>query len=162
MMRCCKHCGSLLEDEATVCNFCGTAFEHSKPMEAAPQMPAETVSEDTAATPSKKRSPKKKLLIVCGIAVGIIAIAVAAYLLFYYPSTPVAAAAAVDKYFSVMLGNADQAESLAPEEYWIKESHNGIRSKEELLEQQTTYIDRYFEAWTESRKQVYGDRKSVV
>ena len=154
MIHCCKKCGALLEDEAKVCDFCGTVLDLANATEDAPQA-AEPVAAETAAIP-QKRSPKKKLLIVGGIALGVIAIAVAAFLLFYYPSTPVAAATAVDKYFSVVLGNADQAESLAPEEYWIKEAGR-YQSTESYLERQIAYIDSYYEAWTESRKEAYGD-----
>ena len=154
MIHCCKKCGALLEDEATVCDFCGTVLELANTTQTAPQT-AEPVAEEAATIP-QKRSPKKKLLIVGSIVLGVIAIAVAFFLLFYYPSTPAAATAAVDKYFSVVLGNADRAESLAPEEYWIKKA--GIhQAKEAYLERQIEYIDAYYASWTNSRKEAYGD-----
>ena len=64
MMRCCKHCGALLEDEAKVCDFCGAILEVPAPVEPAPQPIETAVATDALPEPTpKKKIPKKKWFI---------------------------------------------------------------------------------------------------
>ena len=103
MMRCCKHCGALLEDDATICNFCGAALEVPK-FEPAPEKVAvaEAPVQEVTEAPTKKPFSKKKLFITIGIAIGVIAMAVAVLLLFFNPHV------AVSKYEAVLNGEFDK------------------------------------------------------
>ncbi|MBE6959520.1 MAG: zinc ribbon domain-containing protein [Ruminococcaceae bacterium] len=113
MMRCCKHCGALLEDDAKVCDFCGAVLEVPK-FEPAPEKVAvaEAPVQEVTEAPTKKPFSKKKLFIIIGIAIGVIAVAVAVLLLFFNPHV------AVSKYEAVLNGEFDKVESLAPQECW--------------------------------------------
>jgi len=118
MMRCCKHCGALLEDDAKVCDFCGAVLEVPPAVIPAPQespavVPAsQEVTAEVAKPAPKKKLSKKAIFIVSGILLAVIAIAVAVNMLFFNPHAPVAT------YEAVMNGDFDKVEDLAPREYW--------------------------------------------
>ena len=118
MMRCCKHCGALLEDDATVCNFCGAALEVPK-FEPAPEKVAvveapvhEATPETAQAAPRKKLSKKAWLFGIGGIALAAIIIAVAVNMLFFNPDS------AVKNLEAVQNGKVDHLEALVPKELW--------------------------------------------
>jgi hypothetical protein len=151
MMRCCKHCGALLEDESLVCPYCNTDLASPKTAEPVAQVATEAVAEATAEAAPRRKSSKKKLLIAGGIIAGVIAITVAVFLLFFNP------AAAVDRYFSVVLDKTDQVASLAPDEYWEYKAKRSGYSKENYLERETESAEHYLTQWTEAKKKAYGD-----
>lgn len=156
MMHCCKHCGALLEDEAKVCNFCGTVLEAPQPVAPVPQEVVEVVTEAVTEPTPKKKFAKKKWLIIGGIAAAVIAIAVGAYLLFFNPHI------AVDKYFAVMNGDIEKLESLAPQEYWAlrAESYDSA-SVEEYLSQRQDSLENYLLQLQTKDSGIFGKLKSI-
>ena len=58
MMKCCEHCGALLEDDALACPHCGTAYETLKETAVAVQ----PQTEETVTPLSKKKLNKKTIL----------------------------------------------------------------------------------------------------
>ena len=141
MIRCCKHCGALLEDEAQVCDFCGTVLEAPKDIEPAPQgvVAPQEVSEEITEAPVKKKLSKKSIFfLVGGIALVIIAAIVAVNLLVPNPHL------AVDKYETVLNGEFYKLESLAPQEYW-----------DYMAESSNTSVDQYIENLAKKREENY-------
>ena len=126
MMRCCKYCGALLEDEAKVCDFCGAVLENTPNVIPAPQEPPAVIpipseeSEVTVPPTPKKKLSKKTVLICVGVVLALIAIAVAVNMLFFNPHV------AVDRYETVINGEFNKLKDLAPKEYWayIAEQNN--------------------------------------
>ena len=117
MMRCCKHCGALLEDDVQVCDFCGAVLEVPKAEPVAlpvvvEEAPAQEVTKEVSEAPSRKKLSKKSWLIIAGIALAVIAVIVTVNLLIFSPHI------AVDKYEAVLNGDFDKIETLAPKEYW--------------------------------------------
>ena len=124
MMRCCKYCGALLEDDAQICDFCGAALEVPQ-LEPAPEYvpaaetpPPEVTEELTEAAPKKKHFKKARLFMIGGIVLAVIAVIVAVNLLFFNPHI------AVNKYVAVMNGEFENLEDLAPREYWELQAKN--------------------------------------
>jgi hypothetical protein len=118
MMRCCKHCGALLEDDVQVCDFCGAVLEVPKAEPVAlpvvvEEAPAQEVTKEVSEAPSRKKLTKKAaLFLVGGIVLAVLAVIVAVNLLIFNPHI------AVDKYEAVLNGDFDKIETLAPKEYW--------------------------------------------
>ena len=132
MMRCCKYCGALLEDEAKVCDFCGAVLENTPNVIPAPQEPPAVIpipseeSEVTVPPTPKKKLSKKTVLICVGVVLALIAIAVAVNMLFFNPHV------AVDRYETVINGEFNKLKDLAPKEYWAY-----------IAEQNNTTVDKY-------------------
>lgn len=147
MIRCCKHCGALLEDEAQVCDFCGAVLEAPKDIEPAPtetpvvEAPTQDVTEE--APTKKKLSKKTRIFLVCGIVLAVIAVIVAVNLLFFNPHI------AVNKYEDVINGGFDKLESLAPQEYW-----------DYMVKNSSTTADQYIAALAKAREESYLEQMS--
>ena len=158
MMRCCKHCGALLEDEAKVCEFCGAVLEMPAPVEPAPQPVETAVATDAPSTPTpKKKIPKKKWFIIGGIVTAVIALVLGAYLLFFNPHI------AVDRYETVMNGEFDKLESLAPKEYWTYCAKNsGAQSVEAYIAQRKKVMEKTFLQSQSEDNGYYGKLKSIT
>ena len=148
MMRCCKYCGALLEDDAQICDFCGATLETPQ-LEPAPEpvaveeAPVGETAEESTETPDKKLFPKKKLFIIGGIAVGVICVIVAVLLLYFNPHV------AASKYEAVLNGEVDKLKSLAPQEYW-----------DTVAEQCQTDSDGYIEDLSEILEENYSQQLS--
>ena len=150
MMRCCKHCGALLEDDAKVCDFCGSAFEIPESAPQQQEQPAELPAEESTPVP-KKGINKKKLFIAGGALLGVIVLVVAiCFLCFghYY---------AVHKYESVMNGNFRQLKTLAPAEYWEQKAKENDLSVREYIDKRIESLEKNFESNKESWQEKYGD-----
>lgn len=149
MMRCCKHCGALLEDDAQVCNFCGAVLETPNAEPTAEPVvvdepPTQEVTEAISEAPTKKKLSKKaKFFLAGGIALIVIAVIVAVNLLVFNPHI------AVDKYETVLNGDFDKMESLAPKEYW-----------DYIAEQSHMSTEKYIEDLAKNRKENYLEQMS--
>ena len=146
MMRCCKHCGALLEDDVQVCDFCGAVLEVPKAEPVAlpvvvEEAPAQEVTKEVSEAPSRKKLSKKSWLIIAGIALAVIAVIVTVNLLIFSPHI------AVDKYEAVMNGEFKKIADLAPKEYW-----------EKMAEQNQTSVDKYIKKRIETLEEDYLQR----
>jgi hypothetical protein len=144
MMRYCKHCGSLQEEDVQVCGFCGAVLEVITPE----PVPQEQPSETPASAPRK--IPKKPLLIGGGILLAVVILAVAVYLLFFGHHY------AVLKYESVMNGNYMLFESLAPKEYWEDAAAKKGLSIKEYLDQREESLEKTRKEYVKSMESDYG------
>jgi hypothetical protein len=148
MMRCCKHCGALLEDDVQVCDFCGAVLEVPKAEPVAlpvvvEEAPAREVTEEVSEAPSRKKLSKKSWLIIAGIALAVIAVIVTVNLLIFSPHI------AVDKYEAVLNGDFDKIETLAPKEYW-----------DYMAERTNMTKNQYIEDLAKNRKENYLEQMS--
>ena len=151
MMRCCKHCGALLEDEAKVCDFCGAILEVPAPVEPAPQPIETAVATEALPEPTpKKKIPKKKWFIFGGIVLAVIAIAVAVNMLFFSPHT------AVRRYETVINGEFDELKSLAPQEYWDYVAESSGKTVEQYIETLVKNRKESYLAQTSNEDSFYG------
>ena len=149
-MRYCKHCGSLLEDDAQVCSYCSAILEV-----AGPEPDPQAQSGEAIAPAPKKMLNKKPFFITGGILLGIIILSVAVYFLFfghYY---------ALHKYESVMNGNFKQIKTLAPEEYWEKVAKSSKLSVNEYLKKRIEYLEKDEDPHAKYMREFYGDDYSV-
>ena len=144
MMRYCKHCGSLQEEDVQVCGFCGADLEVTTPE----PVPQEQPSETPASAPRK--IPKKPLLIGGGILLAVVILAVAVYFLFFGHHY------AVLKYESVMNGNYMLFESLAPKEYWEDAAAKKGLSIKEYLDQRKESLEKTRKEYVKSMESDYG------
>ena len=136
MMRCCKKCGALLEDEATVCDFCGAVLEIPKAEEPVPHTPAEVTPEEiTLPAPRRKFYKKKWFILVCIVlAMVLAALTVIACVQISAPMQAVA------YYEEILNGDCTHLVEVAPMEFW--ESISGrYGSTEECLADQARYIE---------------------
>ena len=146
----CKHCGALLDEDAKVCDFCGSALEVSQA-----EAPHQVQPVDAPAPAPKKWLTKKKLLIAGGILLGIVVIAVAVYFLFfghYY---------AVQKYETVMNGNFKQLKTLAPEEYWVYLANNKGVSVSDYIDNRIESMEKNWADTQFNREEIYGDNYHI-
>ena len=161
MMRCCKHCGALLEDEAKVCDFCGAVLEVPQnvipaPQEAPAVIPVPQVATETAAQPAKKKKlSKKTLFIVCGVLLAVIVIAVAFNILIPNPHV------AVNQYKPLLNGEFDKLEELAPKEYWEQVAKNQKVTVQQYLETRIAYLEERYEKQTAVTNSSLGNFVSV-
>ena len=144
MMRYCKHCGSLQEEDVQVCGFCGADLEVTTPE----PVPQEQPSETPASAPRK--IPKKPLLIGGGILLAVVILAVTVYFQFFGHHY------AVLKYESVMNGNYMLHESLAPKEYWEQMAAKSGLSVKEFLNQQKESMEKSRKEYLKSMEADYG------
>ena len=156
MIRYCKKCGSLLDDNATVCDFCGAKLELPK-TEPTPTTTTEPHAEIPAETPApKKKWTKKQWLIFGSIVLGVIAVIVAAYLLFFDPSI------AVRRYSEVLNGKYNQLESLAPKEYWTTSAQNAdAQSVEAYIDLKVESLRETMNHYHDNDNGTYGKLKSM-
>ena len=158
MIHYCKQCGTLLEEAAKVCPFCGCACEDETPQ----STPAEISDEIPAAAPKKRSS--KVFLIAAVILLGAIIIATAVYLVFFNPATTINqhySVAAVDHYYSVVLDNIDQVGSLAPNEYWTLYASRIEYTPEKYIESEIRTAENRLSRWTAHNQDYYGEDFSL-
>lgn len=109
----CKHCGTLLEEDAKVCPFCGKTVELSAPK------PEPTESPVAESAPVQKAAPKKLQISARTLLIGIGAIALVAVIMIitvciqYFAPVP-----AVERFEALKNKDYDVLESLAPAEFW--------------------------------------------
>lgn len=161
MLHYCKHCGTLLEDNTKICPFCGKTVEIPQPESKPVETPVETAPEQPVKSPAKfswhalkEKFTKKQLLIACGIALGVIVLAVAVYLLFLNPHI------ALNKYADVHSGNYHKLESLAPREYWEQLAKANNTSVESFISEREEKLKKAHESLKEQDSIQYGTLQS--
>jgi RNA polymerase subunit RPABC4/transcription elongation factor Spt4 len=136
MMKCCEHCGALLEDDALACPHCGTAYETLKETAVAVQ----PQTEETVTPLSKKKLNKKTILFITG---GIL-ITVVAVILVNNSILLSALSTAVKHYEEIINGDAQQLSELAPMEYWETKAQQQGQSVDKYLSRKSSEIERTF------------------
>ena len=127
MIQYCKNCGSLLDQDATVCTFCGTSYTPESPV-VEPAEPTEATSPVEKTSPTPLTARQKKTLIIAGITLlSAIILALTVYFL------PFGTRHAVAKFQAVANGDLLQVESLAPAEYWDTQAAQQDCSRQEYL-----------------------------
>ena len=154
MMRCCKHCGALLEDEAKVCDFCGAVPEIPKVEEPASQVPAEAVTENIPAPAPKKKFYKRKWFIIGCIALALVLAAVAVIACMQI-SAPMQAIA---YYEEILNGDCTHLIELAPMEFWEPLTKE-YDSMDECLANLTRYIEAIYKSSERSISAKVVDRE---
>ena len=151
MTRYCKHCGSFLDEDAKVCDFCGTVLEIPQAEAPQPEQPV-----DTPTPAPKKWLTKKKLLIAGGVLLAIVLVAVAVYFLcfgHYY---------AVHKYESVMNGNFKQLKTLAPTEYWEYLAKKKGVSVNDYIDDGIESLQKRWDDTQSALEEIYGDNYHII
>lgn len=136
MMKCCKNCGSLLEDDALACPHCGTAYETLKETAVAVQ----PQTEETVTPLSKKKLNKKTILFIAG---GFF-ITVVAIILVINSIQLSALSTAVKHYEEIINGDAQQLSELAPMEFWETAAQQKGQSVDKYLSRKSSEIERTF------------------
>lgn len=116
MMKCCNHCGALLEDDALACPHCGTAYESAT---AEPVIPLKVTEESPKPATKKKLSKKAFFFIAGGVLVAVVAIIIAINCIQLSAPLP-----AVELYGAILNGNTGHLADLAPIEYWEQVAYN--------------------------------------
>jgi hypothetical protein len=161
MIHYCKHCGTLLAEDAKVCSFCGKALETPRPEPKPAESPVDTPTEQPTKSPAKfhwqtlkEKFTKKQLLIAGGIALGVIVLAVAVYLLFLNPHI------ALNKYADVHNGNYRNLESLAPKEFWEQVAQSTTTSVESYINKKEESLKKTYDTLKEQDSYLYGTLQS--
>ena len=141
MMKCCEHCGALLEDDALACPHCGTAYETLKETAVAVQ----PQTEETVTPLSKKKLNKKTILFIAG---GIL-ITVVAVILVINSIQLSALSTAVKHYEEIINGDAQQLSELAPMEFW-----------ETAAQQRGKTVDKYLSSSIANIERIFGNSKA--
>ena len=136
MMKCCKNCGSLLEDDALACPHCGTAYDSP-----AEQIVIVSKEVEQSATPTaKKKLSKKSILFIAG---GLL-ITIVAIMLIIHSIQLSALSTAVKHYEEIINGDAQQLSELAPMEYWETKAQQKGQSVDKYLSRKSSEIERTF------------------
>ncbi|MBE6976818.1 MAG: zinc ribbon domain-containing protein, partial [Ruminococcaceae bacterium] len=136
MSKFCKNCGAVLNDEMMFCNSCGAQQDVPVAQEPVAEAKANPIDK-------LKALGTKKLAILGGIAVGVIAVVV---ILIVLLSSLGGYNKAVDNYEAVLNGKADKIADLAPEEYWAAMAKQTDTSKSKYLDEK---IDKYEDSYSD-------------
>ncbi len=147
----CTNCGAAMENEDVFCGNCGAKMEEP----VAPAVAQAPVTEYAPAKPTKKGKAKVWIAVVAAI------VAVAAILIFVKPGksddkkkTANTYQTAIDNYVSLLNGNTEKLEKMAPKEYWqyMKDKDDDFDLDEMKQEYEENYDD-----YIEELEEEYGD-----